>query len=106
MAKKQKVLSGQDKQLMIHEDDKVMVYKKGGAIFAFNFHCSKSFDGYFIPVPGPGKYQVIMSTDDFCYGGDGRIYHQVYQATRNADGSYGFQIYLPSRTAVVFRKIK
>jgi 1,4-alpha-glucan branching enzyme len=106
MAKKQKVLSGHDKQLMIHEDDKVMVYKKGGAIFAFNFHCSKSFDGYFIPVPGPGKYQVTMSTDDFCYGGDGRIYHQIYEARKNENGTYGFQIYLPSRTAVVFRKLK
>ncbi|MBQ8769004.1 MAG: alpha amylase C-terminal domain-containing protein [Oscillospiraceae bacterium] len=106
MAKKQKVLSGHDRQLLIHEDDKVMVYKKGGALFAYNFHCTKSFDGYYIPVPGPGNYQVIMSTDDFCYGGDGRIYHQCYTATKGEDGTYGFRIYLPSRTAVVFRKVK
>ena len=106
MAKKQKVLSGHDHQLLVHEDDKVMVYKKGGALFAFNFHCNKSYDGYFVPAPGAGKYQVIMSTDDFCYGGDGRIYHQTYTATKRQDGTYGFQIYLPSRTAVVFRKVK
>ena len=30
MAKKQKVLSGQDKQLQVHNDDKTLVYKKGG----------------------------------------------------------------------------
>jgi 1,4-alpha-glucan branching enzyme len=106
MAKKQKVLSGDNYRLLLHEDDKVLVYKKGGAVFAFNFHSTKSFDGYFIRVPGPGKYQVIMSTDDFCYGGEGRIYHECYAATRQDDGTYGFPIYLPSRTAVVFRKVK
>ena len=106
MAKKQKVLSGQNYRLQLHEDDKVVVYKKGGAVFAFNFHSTKSFDSYFIRVPGPGKYQVMMSTDDFCYGGDGRIYHQSYEARKSEDGTYGFQIYLPSRTAVVFRKVK
>jgi len=106
MAKKQKVLSGSDQQLLLHQDDKILVYKKGGAIFAYNFHSSKSFDGYLIRVPGAGMYHVVMSTDDYCYGGDGRIWHECYTATKQADGTYGFQIYLPSRTAVVFRKVK
>ncbi len=106
MAKKQKVLAGHDTQLQLHEDDKVLVYKKGGAIFAFNFHPEKSFDGYFIKMPGTGKYQVMMSTDDYCYGGDGRIWHECYTAIRQSDGTDGFQIYLPSRTAVVLRKVK
>ena len=83
-----------------------MVYKKGGAIFAYNFHCTNSVDGYLVKVPAGGKYQVVMSTDDYCYGGDGRIWHECYTATKQSDGSYGFQVYLPSRTAVVFRKVK
>ena len=106
MAKKQKVLSGDNYRLQLHDDDKVVVYKKGGAVFAFNFHSTKSFDGYFIRVPGPGKYKVIMSTDDFCYGGEGRIYHQTYAAQKCTDGAYGFRIYLPNRSAVVFKKVK
>ena len=106
MAKKQKVLSGENYRLLLHNDDKVVVYKKGGAVFAFNFHSSKSFDGYFIPVPTAGHYQVMMSTDDFCYGGEGRIYHKLYEATKQSDGKWGFQVYLPSRCAVVFRKVK
>ncbi len=106
MAKKQKVLSGENYRLQLHEDDKIVVYKKGGAVFAFNFHSTKSFEGYFIRVPSPGKYQVMMSTDDFCYGGEGRIYHQCYEAKKCADGTNGFQIYLPNRSAVVFRKVK
>ena len=106
MAKKQKVLSGHDKQLKLDNWDKVLVYKKGGALFAFNFHCHQSYDGCFIPTPGPGSYQVILSTDDWCYGGYGNIAHQSYKAEKQADGTYGFRMYLPSRTAAVLKKVK
>ena len=106
MAKKQKVLAGYDKQLKLDNWDKVVVYKKGGAVFAFNFHVNQSYDGMFIPVSEAGKYQVILSTDDYCYGGDGRIYHQTYTAEKNEDGKYGIKLYLPSRTAVVLKKVR
>ncbi|MBQ6840313.1 MAG: alpha amylase C-terminal domain-containing protein [Oscillospiraceae bacterium] len=106
MAKKQKVLSGQDKQLQLHNDDKVLVYKKGGAVFAFNFHPVNSYDGYFVEMPAAGEYEVILSTDDYCYGGQGRVYHQTYTAKKNENGKVGFQMYLPNRTAVVLKKVK
>ncbi|MBP3304769.1 MAG: alpha amylase C-terminal domain-containing protein [Oscillospiraceae bacterium] len=106
MAKKQKVLQGQDKQLWLHNRDKVLVYKKGGALFAFNFHCNRSYEGYFVPVSEEGQYQVIMSTDDYCYGGCGNIAHQTYTAAKQADGTVGFRVYLPSRTAVVLKRVK
>lgn len=106
MAKKQKVLSGHDKQLLLNNWDKVLAYKKGGALFVFNFHCHQSYDGYFIPVHEAGDYQVLLSTDDFCYGGYGCIAHQTYTAAKQSDGKVGFRIYLPSRTAVVLRKVK
>jgi hypothetical protein len=41
-----------------------------------------------------------MSTDDFCYGGFGRVAHQSYTADKN-----GFQLYLPPRTATVLKKL-
>ena len=106
MAKKQKVLGGPDKQLLLHNSDKVLVYKKGGAYFAFNFHPVNSYDGYFIPMPETGTYEVLLSTDDHCYGGHGRVYHQTYTASRTPDGRVGFQMYLPNRTAIVLRKVK
>ncbi len=105
MAKKQKVLSGQDKQLQLHNDDKVLVYKKGGAVFVFNFHPTKSFDGYFVQMPGTGDYEVIFSTDDHSFGGQARVYHQRYTAITKENGQVGFQLYLPNRTAVVLKKI-
>ena len=106
MAKKQRVIGGQDKQLLLHNGDKVLVYKKGGAYFAFNFHPNNSYDGYFVEMPQTGDYQVILSTDDHRFGGQARVYHQVYTAKKNANGKIGFQMYLPNRTAIVLKKVK
>ncbi len=103
-AKKNRVIGGQDKQLLVHNGDNVLAYQKGGAMFVFNFDPNRSYYGYFIPTADVGDYQVLMSTDDYCYGGQGRIYHQDYTATVQPDGRVGFQIYLPSRTAIMLRK--
>ncbi|MBQ8797055.1 MAG: alpha amylase C-terminal domain-containing protein [Oscillospiraceae bacterium] len=100
MAKKQKVIGGQDKQLALDNNAKTLVYKKGGALFAFNFHPVNSYEGCVIPVPEAGDYQVILSSDDYCFGGQGRIWHETYTAK---DGKV--QLYLPSRTAVVLKKV-
>ena len=105
MAKEYKVLSGQDKQLLVHNGDNVMAYKKGDATFIFNFDPSRCYDGYLIPMAEEGNYEVIMSTEDWCYGGHGRVYHEVYTATKQPDGRIGFQVYLPNRSAMVLKKL-
>ena len=103
-AKKMRVLQSQDKQLYVSNWDKIMAYRKGKAVFAFNFHGENSYDGFFLPVQEEGKYKVLFSTDDHCFGGQGRVYHQTYTAERRSDGEIGFRLYLPSRTAVVLKK--
>jgi len=105
MAKQQHVISGQDKQLVLHNGDKVLFYQKGDAYFAFNFHPTKSYEGYFVQLPETGDYEVIFSTDDHCFGGQARVYHQTYTAKLHDHGKVGFQLYLPARTATVFKKI-
>ena len=104
LAKKQKVLGAQDIQLALDNDCKTLFYQKGDAWFGFNFHPTRSYEGIFLPVKEEGEYRVILSSDDYCYGGQGRIHHKTYQATKNADGKVGIQLYLPSRTAVVLIK--
>ncbi len=106
LAKKTRLLSGRDTQLALDNWAKTIVYKKGSAVFAFNFHPENSYDGFFLPVQEEGEYTVCLSTDDFCFGGQGRIYHQTYTAERQADGRIGFRLYLPSRTAVVLKRNK
>ena len=98
---KQKRLMGQkDRQLYLHNGEKVLVYQKGKTLFAFNFHPSNSYEGCVIPVPKAGNYKVIMSTDDFCFGGFGRIHHKTYETVLQ-DGQPVVKLYLPSRTAAI-----
>ena len=105
MAKKQNVLGGQDKQFLVNNGDKVMAYKKGDAYFIFNFDHSRCYDGYLIPVDEEGDYQVLLSTDDWQFGGPGRVAHMTYPASKQADGRVGFLMYLPNRSAVVLKKL-
>ena len=105
MAKKNRVIGSADKQLALDNTDKTLVYKKGGAYFAFNFHPYQSYDGRFIQVDEEGQYKILMASDDYSFGGQGRIWHQTYTAQLQEDGKIGFKMYLPSRTAVVFKKL-
>ena len=89
----------------LHNDDKIIIYTKGDIVFAFNFHPEKSFEGYFVPVESEGNYKVILSSDDGTFGGFNRINKSTtYKAERTPANWVGFPCYLPSRSAVVFKK--
>ncbi len=105
LCKQSRLLGSATKQLYLHNAKKRLVYAKKDLIFAFNLHPENAYEGCFIPVEAPGEYEVVMSTDDFCYGGFGRIYHQSY-ATVTKSGQPGVRLYLPPRTAVVLRAKK
>ena len=100
LAKKYQILEKRDRQLYLHNDDKVLAYEKGNSVFVFNFHPEKSYEGYEIPLAAEGEYSVVMSTDDFLFGGQGRVYHQSYC------GAGAVKLYLPSRTALVMKKLR
>ena len=98
---------GETKSLYIDEQNKILVYKRGGLIYAFNFNPTESFDGYLIRNLDAGIYMPVMSTDSEKYGGDGRVsMTNNYRTGRLEDGSIGFKIYLPSRCAVCLKKVK
>ena len=104
LCKQLRTLTGKDTQLWVDNEKKLLVYRKGAGIFAYNLQPEDALDGCFVRVDEPGEYEVIMSTDDFCYGGFGRVYHQRYKATEK-DGNYGIKLYLPNRTALVLKKV-
>ena len=105
-AKSCRLLQGKDRQLALDNDKKTLVYQKGNAVFAENLHPVNSYEGVSIPVPEAGVYRVTMSTDDHCFGGQGRIYHQTYTAEEGIDGTASIQVYLPSRTGLILEKVK
>ena len=59
----------------MHNDDKVIAYERGGLLFVFNFSPDRSFTDYTIPVSQPCDYEVLFTSDDWCYGGFGRMAH-------------------------------
>ncbi len=89
----------------MQQEDKIMIYSKGECVFAFNLHPERSFEGYFVPVGRAGEYRVILSSDDKAFGGDGRADSNYrYRTFTDVKGRCGFYCYLPSRTALVFKR--
>ncbi|QZT35720.1 alpha amylase C-terminal domain-containing protein [Halosquirtibacter xylanolyticus] len=89
-----------------NEKDKVLVYRRGGYLFLFNFHYENSYDGYSIPVTG-AKYNVVLHTDAIAYGGFNRVDTEMsYYAMPNMHqgNKRHIKIYLPSRTALVLKE--
>jgi 1,4-alpha-glucan branching enzyme len=52
-----------------HEKDKVIVFERAGLLFVFNFHPSQSYSDYRVGVEEPGKYHIVLSSDEGKYGG-------------------------------------
>jgi len=90
-----------------HQDDKVIVFERAGAIFCFNFHCSNSLSDYKIGVEVSGKYEIRLDTDDKKFGGQSRRDPSVLAHTfpEGYNGrKYHMSVYLPCRTAMVMIK--
>ncbi|KAF8921753.1 alpha-1,4-glucan branching enzyme, partial [Haplosporangium bisporale] len=56
-----------------HESDKVLAFDRAGAVFIFNFHATNSFTDYRIAVPEPGKYRILLNSDEARFGGHDRV---------------------------------
>jgi 1,4-alpha-glucan branching enzyme len=88
--------------------DKVIAYMRGDLLFVFNFHPNISFTDYGIPVTG--KFSIVLDSDDPSFGGFSRIddkavYISIRKAARNIiNAPLYLYLYLPSRTALVFKK--
>nr|MBP7032913.1 alpha amylase C-terminal domain-containing protein [Syntrophobacterales bacterium] len=77
-------------------------------LLVFNFHPSRSYDGYRVDA-APGKYRLVLDSDGEVYGGHGRLGPDEVHFTQ-PDGKGPFtrhilSLYLPTRTALVLRRI-
>ena len=99
------IYSNEARCLFTDEENNILVYMRGDLLFAFNFHPTRSLDGYLIRNADAGTYLPVMSTELAKYGGDERVDMSCsYKAQRLADGRYGFKIYLPSRSAICMKR--
>ena len=93
------------KEKYVHHDNEkqVLIYRRGDYLFAFNFSPANSYTDLRIEGIPRGEWRTVFSTDDYCFGGQGRIAHESYKARTLDDGKVGFEIYLPARCAVVLK---
>ncbi len=103
LTKRRAIFNHQPQPLFIDEQSQVMVYKRGNLIFAVNFSPNQSYEGYFIPAKKGKKYKIVLSSDANEFGGFDRVdTTMAYPAEKFEEGMFGFQAYLPARTALCF----
>ena len=93
------------------EEKKILIFKRNNCIFALNFNPTASFVDYGFAVPA-GKYEALLNTDDTEFDGfsrlkTGEVHFSVPVKSENGSGKYkdSLSLYLPSRTAVVLKKV-
>lgn len=90
-----------------HKPDKVLAWHRGLFLFVFNFNPAESFTDYGIPL-GAGKYRVVLNTDSGRFGGNDLVDEDISYYTMSSagmDSQHYLRLYLPARTALVFKKI-
>ena len=99
LVKRYRILGKTDRQLALDNEKKTLCWQKGALFFAANLHPTASYTDVYLPAT-EGRYQVILSTDDPAFGGQGRVWHETYEAKNGA-----LQLYLPCRTAAILIKV-
>ena len=89
-----------------HNRDNILAFRRGDYLFVFNFHPSKSFTDYRIPVTG--RYIIVFDTDRKEFGGYDRIDRNMIYISSRAPGEklnspLKISLYLPARTGIVFK---
>jgi len=88
----------------IHNDEKVIAFRRGDVFVAVNFHPSSSYRDYRLSAPA-GKYRLLFDSDEDRFAGHGRLAAGQEYFTVREDGRDFMLIYLPSRTALILKKV-
>ena len=99
--------SGKAESLWIDNEKKLILFARGGRLFAFNLHPTWSQECVFVSarVTGAGNYRVVLSTDDWPFGGQCRIGMDTVYSAAETEFGFGIQLYLPCRTAAILERV-
>lgn len=81
----------------------ILVFKRGGYMFVFNFSPTNSYDNYMFAADA-GKYVTVLDSDSKAFDGQGRIDADTEHFTVYGDGVNLLSLYLPARTAFVLER--
>jgi len=87
--------------------DQVLAFERGDYIFVFNFNPVRSFTDYGIQSP-PGKYRIVLNTDNKTYGGKGHVDESITYFAREGiklNNPNFLPLYIPSRSGLVLKKV-
>lgn len=106
LVKKFKVMEATDtQQLNMDNANNIIIFRRAGLIFIFNFHPQAAIFDYRFYAGEEGKYKIILSSDDPQFGGFDRIDTKITYPTQKIDGTEMLSIYIPNRTVMVLKKI-
>ena len=111
MAHQEAILDEKPELFVQDEEKKILIFKRNNCIFALNFNPTESFADYGFAAPA-GKYESVLNTDEDEFDGfsrlkTGEVHFSVSERSENGNGKYDetLFLYLPSRSAVVLKKI-
>jgi len=91
--------------LYLKNPEQTIAFYRNGLVFAFNFSPNNSLTNVLVPVPNEADYTIILSSDDTQYGGNNLVEHITYPS-KTFNGQNFIELYLPARTAIVFKESK
>jgi 1,4-alpha-glucan branching enzyme len=110
--KDNRVLSESPVILTADEEKKILIFIRNNCIFAFNFNPTQSFPNYGFSAPD-GNWRLEFNSDNARYNGFGRLSDgdvHVAVAEKSPNGNQDFDhtlyLYLPSRCALVLKKVQ
>ncbi|MGE5424582.1 MAG: alpha amylase C-terminal domain-containing protein, partial [Syntrophothermus sp.] len=92
------------RQMNMDEVNKTIIFERAGLVFIFNFHPFNSVPDYEFTVLTPGKYRIILNSDNKKYGGHERIDEKTAFFTQTKKSVQTLKIYNTNRTAMVLMK--
>jgi 1,4-alpha-glucan branching enzyme len=109
LEKQTNYLKSEPRILLVDELAKILCFERGGLIFIYNFNPSHSSTDFQIQVP-PGKYELLLNSDDKQFGGFDRIaQNQQYISQPIEQGDsiiHTIKVYSPTRTIIVLKRKK
>jgi len=111
LIRKGNVLNDRPVLLVADEEKKILIFIRKSYIFAFNFNPTASFADYGFAAPA-GEYRMVLDSDERKFNGFGRVgpaEHHLTVHVKSPNGNQDFEdtlyLYLPSRCALVLKKI-
>jgi len=87
----------------------VLVFERAGLLFVFNFNPTESFTDFAIEIEA-GEYRIVLNSDSTDFAGFDRVSDQFGYFTQKAGEEYyaphELKLYIPTRTAMVLKKIR